>query len=337
MTQNNKTISIKDIAELTGVSTATVSRVLNNKGGYSKKTEEKIKNIIDEYGYVSNLAAKSIRVSKSFTIGLIVPNIQNEFYSNLSSSIEDFFYNKGYSVFICNSSNSIDKELDYFKRLESQSVDGIIDVTCQKAFSENTSRKNIPIVFLDRVPASNIDFPTVISNDYDGVCQSTQSLVDSGCKDIIFIDAQVGTIQNNRLTAYKDTLQKNKMIIDENKILRGNILDPSRVQGEIAVTEYLNSGRKVDGIICPSDSLAVGALYAVKRAGLKVPEDIKIIGFDNSIQSQITNPPISTISRSPELMAKKASQLLLDIIEENTLKEKHIIINTNLIIRSSSR
>lgn len=337
MMQNKKTISIKDIAELTGVSTATVSRVLNNKGGYSKKTEEKIKNIIDEYGYVSNLAAKSIRVSKSYTIGLIVPNIQNEFFSNLASCIEEFFYKKGYSVFICNSSNSIDKELDYFKRLESQSVDGIIDATCQKAFSQDTLRKNIPIVFLDRVPVSNIDFPTVVSDDYDGVCQSTQSLIDNGCKNIIFIDAQAGTFQNNRLSAYKDTLQKNKIFIDEDKILFGNISDPSRVQGETAVTEYLNSGGKVDGIICPSDSLAVGALYAVKRAGLRIPEDIKIIGFDNSIQSQITNPPISTISRSPELMAKQTSQLLLDIIEGTTPKEKHIVINTNLVIRSSSK
>ncbi len=337
MDQNKKTISIKDIAELTGFSTATVSRVLNNKGGYSKKTEERIKNIIDEYGYVSNLAAKSIRVSKSYTIGLIVPDIQNEFFSNLASSIEDFFYKRNYSVFICNSSNSIEKELDYFKRLESQSVDGIIDVTCQKAFSENTLRKNIPIVFLDRIPVSNIDFPSVTSNDYEGICHSTQSLIDSGCKNIIYIDAQVRTSQNNRLTAYKDTLQKNNLPIDRNKILLGNILDPSRVQGEVTVTEYLNTGGKIDGIICPSDSLAVGALYAVKRAGLDVPKDIKIIGFDNSIQSQITNPPISTISRSPELMAKKTSQLLMDLIEDNPLKEKHIVVNTDLIIRSSSK
>ena len=117
MNKDKKSISIKDIAELSGVSIATVSRVLNHKqGGYSKKTEEKIQAIAKSYGYVSNMAAKTLRQSKSNTIGLIVPNISNDFFSTLAYHIENYMFEQKYSVFICNSANQPDKEIKHFKR-----------------------------------------------------------------------------------------------------------------------------------------------------------------------------------------------------------------------------
>lgn len=337
MDQYKDVISIKDIAKIAGVSTATVSRVLNKNGGYSKQTEERVQNIINEYGYVSNIVAKSIRVSKSFTIGLILPDIKNEFFSTLASAIESYFYKRHYSVFICNTSGDKDKEIDYFKRLESQTVAGIIDISSLDIIPENIVRKNIPTLFLDRIPLSKKEYLTVKSNDYQGICDSTQLLIDNGCKNILYIQTDLTVKSKGREAAFKDTLIKNNMLIKNENIIRGDKKDPSNVQGEIAVSEYIKSGQIPDGIVCPNDSLALGAMYAVRRAGLKIPDDVQIIGFDNTLQSKITSPSISSVTRNPELLAEKAAEMIMNAIDNKEIKNKHIELETHIIKRETTK
>ena len=137
MDNHKKKLSIKDIAAISGVSIATVSRVLNNKGGYSKETEEKINALAKSYGYVSNMNAKSLRESKSQTIGLIVPDISNDFFATLALHIENYSAKHNYSVFICNSANNVQKEKDYFKSLASKCVDGIICISGLNKLTED--------------------------------------------------------------------------------------------------------------------------------------------------------------------------------------------------------
>lgn len=157
-----KNISIKEIAKLANVSVATVSRVINNNGRFSEATKERVEKIIKEYGYTTNIAAKSLRTSKSKTIGLIVPHINNEWFSQLALEIENYFFDKNYSVFICNTSQDENKEIAYFKSLDSKLVDGIICISGIEQIPTSSLSRSIPIVCIDRKPKdhSNADMMT---------------------------------------------------------------------------------------------------------------------------------------------------------------------------------
>ena len=147
-----RSISIKEIAKLANVSVATVSRVINNNGRFSEETRKKVQDIIDKYGYTTNMAAKSLRMSKSKTVGLIVPNIDNEWFSHLVLEIEKYFFEKNYSVFICNTSQDEQKEIAYFKSLDSKLVDGIMCISGIEEIPTDVITRNIPIVCIDRKP-----------------------------------------------------------------------------------------------------------------------------------------------------------------------------------------
>lgn len=163
-----KNISIKEIAKLADVSVATVSRVINNNGRFSDKTKEKVETIIKEYGYTANIAAKSLRTSKSKTIGLIVPNIDNEWFSQLALDIENYFFKHNYSVFICNTSQNEEKEVAYFKSLDSKLVDGIICISGIETIPSDSLTRDIPIVCIDRKPKDHSNAYYVESNHYLG-------------------------------------------------------------------------------------------------------------------------------------------------------------------------
>ena len=147
--KQNKNISIKQIAKLSGVSVATVSRVINNNGRFSEQTREKVMKIVNEYNYTTNMAAKSLRGSKSKTIGVIVPDVNNGFFSELVLEIEKYFFSYGYSVFICNTNQDEIKEKSYFKSLDSKLVDGIICISSISINPADYIKRNIPIVFIN--------------------------------------------------------------------------------------------------------------------------------------------------------------------------------------------
>ena len=173
--KQNKNISIKQIAKLSGVSVATVSRVINNNGRFSEETRERVMKIINEYNYTTNMAAKSLRVSKSKTIGVIVPDVNNGFFSELVLEIEKYFFSHGYSVFICNTNQDEAKEKSYFKSLDSKLVDGIICISAISIDPAKCIKRNIPVVFINnkdyKLERDGVNFTGTIDmpllSDYD--------------------------------------------------------------------------------------------------------------------------------------------------------------------------
>lgn len=331
-------ISIKEIAKLAGVSIATVSRVMNKTGRYSKETEERVLAIIEQYGYVSNNAAKSLRVSESKTIGLILPNIKNNFFAALASTVEEFFSERDYSVFICNTSNNSEKERNYFKKLESQLVDGILVISGQNSISDNVTTRKIPMVLFDRFPANNMNLPVVCSDNYGGAFSATQLLIDRGCKNIVNINSHTAEYdRSQRRRGYQDCLSENGIVIDKKKILSVAFDRPSLEQGDLLITEYLQKGLPLDGIFCASDSVAIGAMNALKRAGLRIPEDVKVVGFDDSVSARIISPALTSVARNPEQMAVSACKKLLSLIQgtEDEIPD-HLIIPVEVVEREST-
>jgi len=334
---DKKPISIKDIAKLSGYSIATVSRVINHKGQYSKETEQKILNLIETYGYVSNNAAKSLRASKSNTIGLIIPDITNEFYATIALHVEHFFADASYSVFVCNAANDPQKELMYFRTLDSRLVDGIICISGLQYFPKNLTSRNIPIVCIDRYPDNQDNIPFVASDDMDGSYQATEYLIQKGCRKILNIESYTASYDKRLRTAgYEKALLKYGIPINKELYLRVTGRDPSHIEAEILLAEYLQRGSTCDGIFASSDRAALGSLYALQRYNLKIPEDVQIIGFDNTLYTILCSPTISTISRNTVAMAKKASQILLDMICDKEPEQRQTIVPIDLILRQST-
>ena len=316
---SGKPVSIRDIAKMAGVSTATVSRVINNNGRFSEATRERVQKIIDETGYVTNMAAKSLRESRSKTIGMIVPDISNDFFSTLALHTERYLAKRGYSVFVCNNANDPERERDYIKTLVSKQVDGIICISGAHDFEENLSSRSIPVVCVDRYPEKNEQIPRVISNDVKGGFLATEHLIKRGCRHILLISSAVEDYNKERREqGYEQALREHGLTAPQGYRLHLPGADPSKDEAERLVAEFLDSGLPVDGVFAVSDHAAAGALRALRAKGIGVPDEVKLVGYDDSIYSQLTTPQITTIERYPEQLAHKGCDALLQMIEGGT-------------------
>jgi Transcriptional regulators len=335
-----KSISMKGIAELANVSVATVSRVINNNGRFSKETQEKIQAIIAEYGYVTNMAAKSLRMSKSKTIGLIVPNIDNEWFSQLVLEIENFFFKEDYSVFICNTSQDENKEIAYFKSLDSKLVDGIICISGIEQIPVDVITRNIPIVCIDRKPKDHSNAYYVESNHYSGGYLATEELIKQGCKRIVIVSRnKTLSVNKQRLEGYRQALKDYHL--KEYKELQ-LLLDPSKANYEgarEAMNQLIKKGIPFDGIFATNDWRAYGAMVALIENNIKIPEQVKIIGFDDVFISQSCHPSLSTIKQDISGLAKKASDLLLRLMNDIDIEDDHkrYILPVEVIRRDSTK
>lgn len=314
-----KPLSIKDIAAISGVSIATVSRVLNGKGGYSPETETRVRAVTDSCGYVSNMAARTLRAAHSQTVGLILPNVGNTFYAQLAYKIETYLSGFGYSVFICNSDTNVEKERAYFRSLAGKRVDGILCVSGLAELTQDILFPDIPVVCVDRRPKAPERVPYVANDDRAAGALATAHLLDKGCRHILFVSSFLaGYGQRERAAGFRQALAARGLPVDKNYILERPGRDPTPIEAEVLVYDFLRQGHPVDGIVTASESAALGSLYALGRAGLRVPEDVRVIGFDNTLFSLLTNPPLSSVERNSTLLAHRACEVLLTLIAGGT-------------------
>lgn len=334
-----RSISIKEIAKLSNVSVATVSRVINNNGRFSEETRKKVQQVIDKYGYTTNMAARSLRMSKSKTVGLIVPNIDNEWFSHLVLEIEKYFFDKNYSVFICNTSQDEGKEIEYFKSLDSKLVDGIICISGIEEIPMDVITRNIPVVCIDRKPKDHNNAYYVESNHYSGGYQATEELIKQGCQRIAIVSRnKTLSVNKQRLDGYRQALKDYGLTeYVELQIL----LDPSSANYEgarEAVNELIRSQIPFDGVFATNDWRAYGVMMALAENHIKVPQDVKVIGFDDIFISHACHPSLSTIRQDTSGLANKASSLLLDLMNDKEIQrdERRYILPVEVIRRDST-
>lgn len=328
----SKRLTIKEIAELTGVSSATVSKVLNNTGRYSEETKKKILEIVDKYDYRPNAVAKSLRTNKSKTIGVIVPDITNEFFAQIVLAIEKYCGPQGYSVFICNSDEQEEKEIQYLKDLEIKGVDGLIYLAGSNHLLQ--TRRNLPIVCIDRKPdLSNITIVT--SDNLNGGYLATSELIQKGCKNILIMrDHRDFLTTVERHNGYKRALTENGLEVKEENVLH---LEVGIEQGKQAIEKLIRAGQfDFDGIFATTDGLAYGAYLALREQGIEVPQDVKLVGFDNVSLAKYNS--ISSVNQDKELMGQLAAENLLAMIESgvSTTIQHSLTIPVALVSRGSS-
>ncbi len=335
-----KSLSIKEIAKLANVSVATVSRVINNNGRFSEETRIRVQKIIDQYGYRTNMAAKSLRMAKSKTVGIIVPNINNEWFSLLVLEIEKYFFEKNYSVFICNTSQTEAKEIAYFQSLDSKMVDGIMCISGSEELPTGIMTRDIPIVCIDRKPKNHHNVYYVESNHYSGGYLATEELIKKGCKRIAIVSRNKSlSVNQQRLEGYRQALKDYGLeAYDELQILL-DVSSPNYDGTKHAVEKLVQSNIPFDGVFATNDWRAYGVVVALTEDHIRVPQDVKVIGFDDIPISYACHPSLSTIHQNTKLLAQKSSGLLLSLMNgENPVdNEKHYILPVELIQRDSTQ
>ncbi|GAA4278080.1 LacI family DNA-binding transcriptional regulator [Aquimarina mytili] len=336
-----KRITLKDIANEFNVSIATVSKALNDSYEISIKTKAKIQEYAKKHHYKPNSIALNLQNKKTKTIGVIIPNILNHFFTKVFVGIEKIATEKGYNLITCISNESYEKEVSAMELLKNSALDGFIlsiaeETQVKQNFShfQNTINQGIPIIMFDRV-TDEIECDKVIVNDKDGAYNATNHFIETGCKNI----AIVSTIHNLsvgklRLEGYKKALLEANLPIDESLILKVDEFNDIDT-----LLKILLDSRKVDAMLCLEEDSAVSTLRMVRSKGYKVPEDISIIGFTNGVLPRHVTPAITTISQHGIYLGETATKMLIEKLENENSETSHTtkVIKTNLIERETTK
>ena len=330
-------VTIKDIAKQLGISASTVSRALKDHPDISEKTKIKVKDLAKELNYKPNAIALSLQSSKSNVIGIIVPQIVHHFFSTVISGIEEYASKKGYNVLICQSNETVEKEILNTQTLISGRVDGII-VSRTKNTEDfkhfrNIENNNIPMVFFDRT-CHGLKTDKVIIDDYKAAFEATEYLIQTGCKNPVhFSGPENLKISSKRMWGFRDALKKYNIDFKEEYVIKAdNLIDGQRE------TEKLIRNKTIpDGIFAVNDMTAAGAINALKKYNIKIPDKVSVIGFTNGLISTITDPPMTTVEQNGFKMGYKSAELLVKRIENIDTPFISEIIPTKLIIRDSTK
>ena len=323
--------TIKDIAKEANVSIATVSRVINNKyEGVGEETRERIKKIMKEMDYRPSGIARGLVTKKTYTLGLLVPDISNPFFPDIVKGVEDKASEMGYNIILCNSDDNTEKEITSIRILKEKCVDGIVCIGANNEDSkgmELLKEYNIPFVHIDR--SSHADCLSVYSDGGFGMYIMTKFLIEKGHKNIAYIK---GSVRNERLEGFLKAIGENGLSFDNDLIYNGNY----RLQGGIDGAKYLlDKNKEFTAIICENDLMAVGVIEYLEENNIKVPCDISVTGYDDIYISNIITPKLTTIHQDTYGMGKISVEMLLKSIDGETLTKNEIILEPKLIVRKS--
>ncbi len=312
--------------------------MINNNGRFSEETRKKVEKVISETGYETNDVAKSLRMQKSNTIGILIPDISSSFFSKVVKKIEAFLFSKGYSTIICNTDRNADKENAYLRMLEGKMIDGLIVISGVKAFGLDSMSKNIPVVCIDREPR---DKETILieSNHFQGAFLATEAMIQKGSRKIaIIVQREYLSSSRDRINGYCQALEDYSLPFSQEQIIRlPDVIEPSRTElAKAALLARFKKGQRFDGAFAINDRLAIGAVQAALENGLTIPSEFRVMGFDNDSISKYCQPKLSTINQDSTGIAEKASQALLSLIETPTKKvARHQVIDVELIVRET--
>lgn len=331
--------SIYDIAQTAGVSTATVSNVLNDRGRFSEKTRALVLRVADELGYMPNLAARGLRERRSNTIGIVTPDVSNDYFSRMVLSIERAMHEHGYTSFICNTWYRDAENADYLAELKQRGTDGIFFVGGER-LGDLSVLCDIPCAFLDFVYPERPQRFTIALNDFIAMVRDqTELLIKRGCKHpalLMFERIDDLCEENVALPAFRQCLADHGIAFDESMILQMTHEKTSQDSARDRMEQALEQGLAIDGVACIGDRIALGCCEALQAHGLVPGENVKVIGLDNSLYSRLSTPSISTVERNTGAMTEFAISTMLQMLAGNDPAEREVIIPHRIIERATT-
>lgn len=334
-----KVNDIRDLAEVLGLSTTTVSRVLNGKAisyRISDKTQERVLKAAKDYKYSPNKIARGLKLSKTDTLGLIIPDISNPFFSDIASSIEREAHNKGYSLILCDSNEDQKMENELIELLRSHKVDGIIIAPIGTDYEniKQTYNSGMPLVVIDRCfPETGL--PSITSDNYQGGYDAVNYMMSMGHKKIACIQGIPKSQPSlERVRGYKDALQNGNILFD-NSMIVGD--DFSTDNGYLQTRILFSMEDQPTAIFALSNLIGLGVMKAVHEMGLKIPDDISLISFDEQPYSAFLGTPMTTVDQKKSEMGQLAVDVLLKYIKNKEYHNKvvNMTLKTILIVRNS--
>lgn len=335
-------VTIKDIAKALGLSTSTVSRALRDSYEISPETKKLVIEYAEKINYHPNPIALSLKERRSRSIGVIVCEIANSFFSQAINGIESIANQNGYNVIISQTLESFDREMQNLQYLASRSVDGlIISVSTEtKDFSylKELDQRGLPIVFFDRI-VDEVQTHKVVADNFKGAYEATTHLIQNGYRRIATVsNPEVLSIAKERLAGYKTALADHDMEVNDLMIRfcqHGGMIFS---EVEKAMDDLFNSKQKPDAILACADKLTTGCFRILKTKGLSVPHDVGLIGFSNTDLTELLDPPLSVIKQPAFEMGELATSFLLQLIEsKRPVKDFETkVLSTELLIRGSS-
>lgn len=329
--------TIRQIAEKAGVSTATVSHVMNNTRFVSDAVRRRVQQAVDELGYTPNTLARSLRASHSATIGLIAPNIANPFFAEMARGVQKAVAGQGYSVIIASSDRNLEHEISTTRMLLARQVDGIIFASSwdssDMAHIQLALARSTAVLFFDR-QTFNLPVDTIGGDNFTGGRMAGEYLLHLGHRRLACIAGIPQKTPNaERATGFLQAANLAGIPSSSVPILRA---DFDLEGGYQAALKLLQSSQKPTGLFACNDLMALGAMRAALSLGIRVPEELSIIGFDNLDIAQYANPPLTTIDHRAELLGNRAAEIILNRIHHPDLPPQHETIELKLLVRQST-
>jgi LacI family transcriptional regulator len=327
-------MTISDVAASAKVSKATVSHVINNTRFVEEDTRNRVLHVIQELGYQPSQIARSLATNRTETIGIIVSDVTNNFFGDVLSGIEDFCRPYNYRLLVCNTAESLDREDQFIEMLLRQRVDGIIDAAATQKWDilKRTEIEHTPLVFADRA-YEGLTGPYVGVKNFEGAAMGVQHLIKGGHQKIgILAGFQRLSTMRDRLAGFRQAMVENGKLLPEEWI----VTSPLSIEaGREAALKLLTLPDHPSAILIANNFLSLGALLAIRELGLRCPEDIALIGFDDHPWAAVSNPPLTVIRQPSRCVGQAAAKMLIDIINGQELSETSIVLDCELILRQS--
>ncbi|NOY99553.1 MAG: LacI family transcriptional regulator [Chloroflexi bacterium] len=331
-------VTMKDVAFAAGVSITTVSHVINKTRRVRQATRERVEEAMHALGYQPSSVARSLRMGVTKTIGLILPDVSNPFFAEISRQIEDFGYQQGYSVILCNSDNNLQKQHEYVNTLLAKQVDGIIFISAGESLEDlsRLSASGIPVVVADRDVPLHLADVVMLDNEKAGY-KAAQHLISLGHRHIACITGPSHLSPSMlRVAGYQRALQQAGIKYPPETIVRGDF----RISGgEQAMRKLLNLMPAPTAVFALNDMMALGAISALRSAGLRVPQDVSVVGFDDIMIAALVDPPLTTISQPIKEIAEWATNMLIEKmhVRDADCENRRIVLDAELIVRQSTQ
>lgn len=330
--------TVKDVAREAGVSLGTVSNVLNGKKGVKPESQEKVYQAIKKLGFQYNMMASALRTKATKTVGLIIPTIVNPYYPELARGVEDEARKEGFTIFLCNSDRDTEKERHYVDTLLSRGTDGLILVKSrlpEKDLEQLKLRTGLILVDYEKRDKSECQtsFCMVNVDDTEGIVQGMELLAEYGHSRIAFISGLLDAYSSRcRMEAYKSCLRKRDIPFRKEYVITG---DFSWSSGYEAAKQFFLLPERPTAVFAANDMMAMGAIKAAAEEGVRVPEELSILGYDDIEMSNLCNPALTTIHQPKYQVGIAAVHLLMQILNKQTDMENPLCMKTKPVLRES--
>lgn len=333
-------VSMKDVAKLAGVSTATVSHVLNNTRNVNIETKSRVLEAIKELNYYVNPVARNLRSGNSKIIGLVISNLSNTFFMDIALTIDKIMSEKGYHLIYINSNEDQKKEQDNIANLLMQNIDGLIiaPVGDDCSYMNKFIGDKCPVIFFDRSPKGYIR-DSILSTNFEGAYEGTETLIKKGHNRIGFVGSNIDGTMNERIEGFRAALSDNGIVDNKNLVQCGNegslLLNDLKKGHCFDLAKNLIEKERVTAILCGNNLAAIGTVNYIKEKNIKFTQEIALITFDDLLWLSMATPAITAIEQDKVSIGEKIVELLLERINKETYPAKEYRIQTKLIIRQS--